>query len=170
MLYEPEPHAAIQMTTCRVTLTDADPVDQTERVFLYQEQAVVKTIDQPYRQRFLQIAPGPEAETVLSISYRPLVTQAWINLCDRPFEERQVKRSDFQDSHCQILLRREGESYVGSTPAAGCPSQYRGAVRVHNTIRLDAAEMETRDQGFDAAGNLVWGKTDQSYHFYKVGP
>ncbi|NEO03426.1 MAG: hypothetical protein F6K50_51450 [Moorea sp. SIO3I7] len=62
------------------------------------------------------------------------------------------------------------ENYIGQTPEDGCPTNYRGAVSITNTIILHKEGMDTLDRGFDAAGNLVWGAKDLPYQFRWVEP
>ncbi|MBK4732583.1 hypothetical protein JJD41_22340 [Oxynema sp. CENA135] len=41
---------------------------------------------------------------------------------------------------------------MGETPATDCPTNYKGAVRITNSVVLNGDGMETWDRGFDAAG------------------
>jgi len=60
---------------------------------------------------------------------------------------------------------------MGETSAGGCPSDYKGAVRITNQV-LHEAGMNTWDRGFDATGNQVWGAKDKPYQFWidSLGP
>lgn len=91
--------------------------------------------------------------------------KAWIGLCGKPEAERVVQRSDIGASNCSVFLQRSGENYMGETSAGGCPSDYKGAVRITNRILLHEAGMNTWDRGFDATGNQVWGAKDKPYQF-----
>lgn len=159
---------SVRMTTCEVQLTDASETDPA--TYLYQEQAIATRLEQPYRQRFLKIAPSDDRGNVQSTSYRPIDESQWIGLCDRPFEVRQVEAQDLASAHCSVFLRRVEDDYIGETQLGGCPSNYRGAVRVTNQIVLRATGMETRDRGLDINGNLVWGSTGEPYRFERRSP
>ena len=150
----------VRMTTCRVSLSD-----RPDAVYLYQEQSLKKSLDSPYRQRFLQIKSGEEKDTVISQSYKPINPQKWIGLCDRPEQKRLVDSRDISQPVCHVLLKPQVSIYVGTTPPEGCPTKARGAVKITNMIILHDRGMDTWDRGFDAAGNQVWGAKNESYQF-----
>lgn len=156
----------VRMTTCRVQVETTDAsVNSRSSVFLYQEQALTKSLNAPYRQRFLQITPTADAQRVESIAFRPPTPETWIGLCNQPEQKRVVKQSDLGESSCRVILQPEGENYLGETPPEGCPTNVRGAVKITNTILLHQTGMDTQDRGFDGAGNLVWGAKEQPYQF-----
>lgn len=150
----------VQMITCEVTLADAD---QGNSVLLYQEQALLARLEQPYRQRFLQITPGPTR--VESRTYKPNNVEAWVGWCDVPRAERQVEIAELGEQVCVIALRPSVLGYVGSTPLTGCPTTVQGAVRITNVVVLHDQGMDTWDRGFDADGNRVWGAEDEPYQY-----
>lgn len=156
----------VRITTCRVQVANTDTsLNSRPSVFLYQEQALSKSLNSPYRQRFLQITPSPDAQRVESIAFRPPTPQTWIGLCSQPDAKRVIQQSDLGESSCRVILQPEGENYLGETPPSGCPTNVRGAVKITNTILLHPAGMDTQDRGFDAAGNLLWGAKEQPYQF-----
>lgn len=167
---DPQP-PSVQMRTCEVQMVggpSGEPLPTAAAtVFLYQEQAHSDRLSQPYRQRFLQIAPSSDGQQVESRGFRPLTPELWINLCERPVAERLVQPTDISAIDCSVFLRRVGEDYIGHTQANGCPSTYRGAVRTTNHIILNRLGMETHDRGFDAAGHQVWGSTGEPYRFVR---
>ncbi|GAB4210477.1 MAG: chromophore lyase CpcT/CpeT [Coleofasciculaceae cyanobacterium] len=156
----------VRMTTCKVTVekTNALPNSQPS-VFLYQEQALSQKLGSPYRQRLLQIAPSADGKTVESRAFRPPTPEKLIGLCNKPEHLRVIRQSDLGQVTCSIFLKPVGNNYVGETPAEGCPSSYKGAVRITNTITLHETGMDTQDRGFDAFGHQVWGTLEQSYEF-----
>ncbi|HEY9615703.1 MAG TPA: chromophore lyase CpcT/CpeT, partial [Microcoleaceae cyanobacterium] len=141
-------------------------VDQP--VFLYQEQALVKKLTQPYRQRFLQLVPAPDRQHIESRSFKPEQPSQWIGLCNKPLGDRQLKLKDLGTPVCSVFLQRSDKDYIGNTPAQGCPTNARGAVRITNRIVLHADGMDTWDRGFDAAGKQVWGAEGDSYQYRKL--
>jgi hypothetical protein len=151
------------MFTCRVQL-QGDPV----ALVLYQEQGLTTKLNRPYRQRFLQLVPGPQLGTVDSLSFRPREPQRWIGFCSKPSSQRQVPTTALGAKVCTVTLRRQGQGFVGETPPEGCPANVRGAVRVTNRVELSSQGMQTWDRGFDAAGKQVWGAKDESYRFRRV--
>ncbi len=156
----------VRMTTCQVTVEKADAsVNTSPSVFLYQEQALSKRLSSPYRQRFLRIAPSRDNLKVESAAFKPPAGAAWVGLCTKPEAERTVQRKDIGETNCSVFLQPKGENYIGETPAAGCPSNYKGATRITNRIVLHQAGMDTLDRGFDAAGNQIWGAKEEPYQF-----
>ncbi|HEY9860812.1 MAG TPA: chromophore lyase CpcT/CpeT [Candidatus Obscuribacterales bacterium] len=161
--------ANVRMTTCKIQVQDALERDR-HVTFLYQEQALSQKLDQPYRQRFLRIAPSSEKQSVRSLSFRPAQAETWIGLCKQPEARRVVTLQDLGTPVCSVWLQKSGTTYVGLTPAEGCPANVRGAVRITNRIVLHSTGMDTWDRGFDAAGKQVWGADSDSYQFRWVNP
>lgn len=154
----------VRITTCKVKVEDAASLNRPQQ-FLYQEQAMSRQLDKPYRQRFLRIAPSADNRSVESAVFKPPTPAAWIGLCDKPEAQRIVKTSDIGESKCSVLLQRQGDNYVGETKKGGCPSDYKGAVRITNRIVLHQAGMDTLDRGFDATGKQIWGAKNDPYQF-----
>lgn len=149
----------VRMTTCRVVISSSQP----DSIYLYQEQALIENLDSPYRQRFLQIAPG-ENQRVDSLTFKPENSHDWIGLCTRP--NPTVSLDDLGEVACTISLRAASiGGFVGSTPAEGCPASVRGAVKITNVVVLHEAGMDTWDRGFDEQGNQVWGAQDIPYRY-----
>lgn len=153
----------VRMTTCVVEVSGIE--NEINSVYLYQEQALSSKLNQPYRQRFLEIRAVPTEGKVESTAFKPLNSQRWINLCDRPETQRQVNLFDLGEAVCTVSLRPLMTIYIGETPPEGCPTNVRGAVRITNTVILHSEGMDTFDRGFDAEGNQVWGAENESYQF-----
>jgi hypothetical protein len=154
----------VRITSCKVTVKDAASINRPQ-TFLYQEQALSRKLNQPYRQRFLRIAPSRDKRSIESAVYKPPTPKAWTGLCAKPEAERVVRISEVGKSTCSVFLQRQGDKYVGETKAGGCPSDWKGATRITNHIVLHQAGMDTLDRGFDAAGKQIWGATDKPYQF-----
>jgi hypothetical protein len=170
-------NADVRMTTCQVKLVGAEPdlvsVNGTEAIFLYQEQAISTKLDQPYRQRFLRLAPSSDGMQVESKAFRPAVSDRWVGLCHQATTKRSITVQDLGQSVCSVFLSLDavtGDRYIGNTPEAGCPTNFRGAVKITNQIMLSAERTATWDRGFDAAGKQVWGADDRSYKFADIDP
>ncbi|MGF1515834.1 MAG: chromophore lyase CpcT/CpeT [Elainellaceae cyanobacterium] len=157
---------AVQMTTCPIAV---DSAAQPSSTFLYQEQALLASTDEPYRQRILLVAPIPHpdlpASRVQSISYRPTDAAALVGLCNEPAAERSLAAHQLGEVTCRVFIAPAASGFLGTTLAEGCPTQVRGAVRVTNEILLHGEGMDTWDRGFDAEGQQVWGATDEPYRF-----
>ena len=152
----------VRITSCKVTV---DAQANNDQAFLYQEQALSQKLNQPYRQRFLRIAPSADRRSVESAVFKPPTPKAWTGLCAKPEAERIVRMSDVGKSTCSVFLQRQADKYVGDTKAGGCPSDWKGATRITNHIVLHQAGMDTLDRGFDAAGKQIWGAKDEPYQF-----
>jgi len=150
---------SVRMTTCEVTVEGAN-----ER-FLYQEQALTRNLNQPYRQRFLRLSLSNDGEMVESRTYEPENPETWISLCEQPREERIIERDRITDANCSVYLVPWHNLYIGHTQPGGCPADFRGATQVTNTIVLYGAGMNTWDRGFNAQGEQVWGAESRPYQF-----
>ncbi|WP_293085245.1 chromophore lyase CpcT/CpeT [Moorena sp. SIO4A1] len=161
----------VRITTCTVNLETVDAgLNPPRSVFLYQEQALSKRLNSPYRQRFLRIAVSENGESVESRGFKPQNPKTLIGLCNQSDRERVIPSNNLGKAVCSVFLKPVGENYIGQTPEDGCPTNYRGAVSITNTIILHKEGMDTLDRGFDAAGNLVWGAKDLPYQFRWVEP
>lgn len=156
---------AVRMTTCSIVLDGDIPDGYPTARFLYQEQALIEQLDQPYRQRFLAIAPDSISNSVQSITLRPPHPEQWIGLCDRPDTDRIVHTEELGETTCRVFLRPFTSGYIGKTPIGGCPATVRGAVTITNTVILHDDGMDTWDRGFDTDGNQVWGATTTPYQY-----
>jgi CpeT/CpcT family (DUF1001) len=155
----------VRMRTCRIRLADDRDRRFADSIFLYQEQAVRETLEQPYRQRFLQIMPTADG-SIESKAYKPEKPTAFVNWCDRqPDTMRVLPTVNLGTPICSVFLRVEGDRFIGETPPQGCPTSVRGAVRMTNTIELFADGMNTWDRGFDANGKQLWGAKNESYQY-----
>jgi hypothetical protein len=154
--------ANVTMTTCRIQV--ANPPAST--IYLYQEQAIVPSLTQPYRQRILEIRPSPVSQTIRSRSFKLADQAQWVNFCDRP--NRQISPQDFPIVVCAVFLKPTTEGFSGTTEATGCPANVRGAVTIRNRIRLHSNGMDTWDRGFDAQGKQVWGAGVAPYQFLRL--
>ena len=150
----------VRMTTCRVEI-----LGKLDAVYLYQEQALVESLDRPYRQRFLAIRLTDTPPTVESEALKITKPDKLIGVCDQEPNLRQISPSLLGESPCSVYLKPKEEGYIGITQAEGCPTNIRGAVKITNTIILHQQGMDTWDRGFDAAGNQVWGAQDKPYEF-----
>jgi hypothetical protein len=149
---------SVQMTTCSVAIAD-DP----KATYLYQEQALMAKLDQPYRQRLLLIYFDDRQQKIAVQSFKLAKAEDWAGLCQR--ESRSRRLGDRGESVCTVWLEPSERGFVGETPPQGCPSNVRGAVAVTNRIYLMDAGMDTWDRGLDAQGNQVWGAKEEGYQY-----
>lgn len=156
----------VRMTTCRVSLAETNSsINTSDAIFLYQEQALAQSLDKPYRQRFLRLAPSANNRAIESQSLKPINSQSWIGFCNQPQEQRIVSISTIVDANCSVFLLPVEDIYVGKTQPGGCPTNFRGAVTITNTIILHSEGMDTWDRGFDEQGNQIWGAQNEAYQY-----
>jgi hypothetical protein len=151
----------VRMTTCLIKVDDLE----TNHHFLYQEQAMANKLDQPYRQRFLEIFPSENSQQIIAKSYKPVNPDQFKGFCNHNEIERNFTTNQLGEYVCQVILTPVISIYRGETPPEGCKANVRGAVRITNTIILHSQGMDTWDRGFDQEGNQVWGAENESYQF-----
>jgi len=148
--------------------------DRSDGPWLYVEQAMASTLDQPYRQRVYQLSaePGgvfrsrvyrfrdesPEALRALAGAWRVQSPLAGLGPADlTPLEG------------CDILMTRAGDaSFVGATACTGCSSTRAGAAYTTAEVTITPESLTSWDRGFDASGRQVWGATAGGYRFIKI--
>jgi hypothetical protein len=152
--------AKVQMTTCEVSVST-----DSNSVYLYQEQALVDKLNQPYRQRLLEIKARADGRSVESKSYKLSNAVSFINFCHKSLTERRIQSSDIGEPVCRVFLTPIEGGYQGETPPEGCPTTARGAVKITNTIILRPDGMDTSDRGYDVQGQQIWGARDSFYQY-----
>lgn len=158
----------VQMTACRVQLSEITSLNQNA-IYLYQEQAMINKLDKPYRQRFLRLSLTGDGKKVESATFRPVNSVSWINFCQQKKAARIIKESNITNAKCSVFLQKIADRiYRGETQTGGCAINYKGAVKITNTIELKPAQMTTYDRGFDASGKQVWGANERPYIYRKT--
>lgn len=142
--------------------------DRKDGRWLYVEQAAASSLERPYRQRVYRVSAGADGtfrSEVYELPGDPLkVAGAWKDLSKLAGltpEQLTLKEG------CTIILRNEGDVFVGSTQGTGCVSTRSGAKYATSEVRIAETEMRTWDRGFDAAGKQVWGAEKGPYVFKK---
>ena len=154
----------VRMTTCQVRLNEANSrFNILDSIFLYQEQALVENLNQPYRQRVLRLAPNPYGEGVESKSFKYFEPEALVGLCQQQEATRIVLAQGLLDVNCSVFLVPIETIYLGKTPPEGCPTNFRGATKITNLVILNAQGMETWDKGLDEKGERVWGAENEPF-------
>lgn len=141
--------------------------DRIDGKWLYVEQAVSSSLDQPYRQRVYQLR-HPAKDVFTSDIYTLKEPKRFVGLqfdrdkkADLTFDQIEIKTG------CTVTLRYDKGVYEGGTKEDQCPSDLRGAAYATTKIRLQQGILISWDQGFDANGRQVWGATKGGYIFLK---
>jgi hypothetical protein len=134
---------------------------------LYVEQALLATPEKPYRQRFYRIEAEKDG-TVVSRVFEPKEPSALSGKWATLEGLAAVGANDVTErSGCAVTLEKRGETWEGGTFGTDCPSSLSGARYAKSRASLTATRMESWDQGFDAAGQQVWGAKEGPYVFRK---
>jgi hypothetical protein len=140
---------------------------RTDGCWLYVEQAVTKMLDKPYRQRVYHVvhqADGSFESAVYTLPDEKAAIGAWKN----PASLDAVKMEDILvRKGCAVILKKEGKTFAGATNGNDCESNLRGAKYATSKVTITKKGINSWDQGFDAAGNQVWGAENGPYLFVK---
>ena len=145
----------------------------TERAdgrWLYVEQAVSEEQHRPYRQRvyrLVELVPGLFESQVFTLSDPATVIGVWIS--HDPLAELSPDDLEERDG-CAILLRRRGDSFIGSTLASLCTSTLRGAAYATSEVIVTPDGIVSWDRGFADDGSQVWGAVKGGYVFDRIVP
>jgi hypothetical protein len=142
--------------------------DRTDGHWLYVEQAVASSQDDPYRQRVYRVTEPTDGlfqSEVFTIPDPERFAGAWRS--DDPLAELGpdglVPRRG-----CEILMRRRGDRFLGSTLDTLCPSDLHGAEHATSEVEISRWGLISWDRGWSADGEQVWGATEGGYVFDHV--
>lgn len=141
--------------------------DRTDGKWLYVEQAVASKSDKPYRQRVYHLQ-HPSDDIFTSDIYTIKDAMSFAGLQNDKLKKDKLTFDliELKDG-CTVTLTKNNGTYAGGTNADHCPSDLRGAKYATTKIVLKKGELDSWDQGFDAAGKQVWGATKGGYIFIK---
>ena len=136
--------------------------------WLYVEQAVSAMQERPYRQRVYQLeqtAPG----SFKSIVYTLPEPEAFIGAWKDPsrFDALAPDALELRAGCAVVLERQPDGSFTGSTQGNGCESTLRGASYATSRVSIRDGMIVSWDQGFNSAGEQVWGAVKGEYEFKK---
>jgi CpeT protein len=134
------------------------------------EQAVAETPEAPYRQRVYRVVALGEGffeSRVYSFENPAAFVGAWKK--PDPLAELTPEKLIPRDG-CSLVLRRQGDAFVGSFLADLCPSERNGAAYATSEAVITTDTLRSWDRGFDASGKQVWGSEKGPYVFRKIGP
>ncbi|MDX2247019.1 MAG: chromophore lyase CpcT/CpeT [Bacteroidia bacterium] len=141
--------------------------DRKDGYWLYVEQAVTAAVARPYRQRIYQLTTTPEGK-YLSKVFELNNPARFVNKNNEPAAFSTLTPDSLTErSGCVVTLLAQNGTYAGATGEKTCESNLRGAAYATSKVTLFPDRMESWDQGFDAAGNQVWGATTGGYIFIK---
>lgn len=135
-------------------------------VVLYIEQALIDTVDEPYRQRLYVIEEGDDPATeAVSKVYEWRQNRAYAGFC----QGQEV--SDWGEPSwiegCDVTLAWDGEKFVGGTDVGTCASALYDEDYTTSVVTLTESYMESWDRGWYADGTQAWGVSGGPYHFVR---
>ncbi len=142
--------------------------DRSDGRWLYLEQAVSEEPHRPYRQRvfrLVELVPGLFETQVFTLPDPGAVIGVWIS--DDPLAELSPDDLEERDG-CAILLRRRGDSFIGSTLASLCAGTLRGAAYATSEVIVTPDGIVSWDRGFADDGSQVWGAVKGGYVFDRI--
>jgi CpeT protein len=136
--------------------------------WLYVEQAVATTADEPYRQRIYKLEQRGARKFVSRVFEMPEPAR-FIGAHEDPTLLNVISPADLTEREgCAVHLKYEGEgTYRGSTKKDKCKSFLRGATYATSRVSITRAFVQSWDQGFNADDEQVWGATEGGYMFMK---
>ncbi len=141
---------------------------RTDARWLYVEQASASSLEKPYRQRVYrvaEIADGLFESQVLELADPSHFVEAWQD--PGRFDSLNPAMLTPRPG-CAILLRRAGDTFVGSTLGSLCESSLRGASFATSEATLSRSGLTSWDRGWTADGSQVWGAVKAGYRFDRV--
>ena len=94
----------------------------------------------------------------------------WIGKWNTPKTFHSIALKDIAlKEGCEVVLERVTQNhFVGKTGDDTCVSTMRGASFARSEVEILEDKVISRDRGFDAEGNYVWGAKTGPYIFNKV--
>lgn len=137
-------------------------------VWVYVEQALSSTTQKPYRQRVYQLQMIDDSvfsSTVYSIPKASRFVGAYINAVSM---EVLTPDSLTLLSGCDLLLHFNGKTFTGKTGDTSCTDSWGEATYVTSKVTVSTTQMQRWDQGWNKAGEQVWGAEKGPYIFDKI--
>jgi len=142
--------------------------DRSDGYWLYVEQAVAETKDQPYRQRIYHLIF--EDDLIKSIIYslpnEKNFIGGWKNteIFDDLDPDSLQKRIG-----CEVIIKRLDENtFIGSTVEKNCSSNLRGASYATTEVTISKNTLLSWDRGYNDKDEQVWGAVKGGYIFKKI--
>ncbi len=133
--------------------------------WLYVEQAVADSPDEPYRQRVYFVSAIND-DTFSSDIYTLPNEEEYVGAWKDPSKFSGLKPFDLKYKEgCTVYLNYDGFQYTGKTNDESCKSEMRGASYATSEVTLLPEQLNSWDRGFDASGKQVWGAEKGAYQF-----
>jgi CpeT protein len=139
-------------------------------VWLYVEQALASSLDEPYRQRIYRLSATNDDAFESAVWELPGNPLAYAGAWASPTRFDSLSPGDLVERRgCVVELRRVSPTeFAGSTRGRECLSSLRGAAYATSEVTFTEDAMTSWDRGYDAGGNQVWGSTKGPYVFRRM--
>jgi len=142
--------------------------DKKTGAWIYVEQAVAATPNEPYRQRVYfvrEMGDGQFSSDIYMIPEEEKFIGAWKDTS--PFDNLTQFDLEYKDG-CAVFINYDGFQYSGRTNEKTCKSTLRGASYATSEVKIIKDVLESWDRGYDGDGNQVWGAENGPYVFKKI--
>ena len=140
-----------------------------QEFFLYVEQAMSTSIDEPYRQRIYRVVKESD-DRFVSYIYGLRSPERFVGKSGSDAVFGSITRDSLRAlDGCEVRLvfNPKLNQFEGSTGERSCPSSRSGATYTTSKVVIRETGMNSWDQGWNDAGTQVWGATKGGYEFLK---
>lgn len=139
-----------------------------DAIWLYVEQAEFNKPQNPYRQRIYKLFRDRRGiiSKVFEMRDPTRLVGAWRD----GFDLSILTAADIVDRPgCELVLKKKGKGFEGSTIGRDCVSTLRGASYATSKVEITEGRIMTWDRGWNDRGEQVWGSTKGGYVFRRIG-
>ena len=142
--------------------------DRTDGPWIYVEQAVADSKENPYRQRVYQLKNRPDLR-IESIVYTLPDPLKFAGDYKKEFPLLRITPDSLTlREGCEVVLYMTDNGYFeGGTVDKNCRSDLRGASYATSEVIIYNDKLISWDRGFNEDGEQVWGATEGGYIFKK---
>jgi hypothetical protein len=135
--------------------------------WLYVEQAIISSLDKPYRQRIYHVSIVSDS----LIRSEVFEMKSPLRFAGAYKDVSKLKNVTIDSlearTGCAILLRKKDNYFVGSTHKQDCMSTLRGASYASSEVSIFRDKLVSWDRGWDTSGKQMWGAVKSGYEFVK---
>jgi CpeT protein len=142
--------------------------DRSDGYWLYVEQAVAETKNQPYRQRIYHLVF--EDNIIKSIIYSLPVEKKFIGAWKNTDLLNNLSPDSLETRvGCEVIIKRfDQNTFMGSTVENRCTSSMRGASYATTEVTITKNKLLSWDRGYNDKDEQVWGAIKGGYIFKKI--
>lgn len=136
--------------------------------WFYVEQAMASMQEKPYRQRVYHLYIQDDTTIVSKVFEVKNPTQYIGGWNDVSKLKNIITDSLIDRQGCGIFLhKKQGKTFIGSTPVKECLSSLRGATYATSEVTIFKDKIVSWDRGWDNNDKQVWGAVKGGYIFIK---